>query len=216
LPYRSCFAPFFLKIQEWLPTEPLFTATRLRHSAQGCPPTAGYPGSHVWVRSTTLKGLRLFPESRTMPQSLANVVVHLIFSTKDRRPLLRDVELRRAMHKYLGGTSGTLNCNPIIVGGIEDHVHLLAQQARTISISEWVKELKRVTSLWAKEHDSRLRDFQWQAGYGAFSVSQSEVGRVELYIQQQEEHHRKFDFKTEYRTLLERHRIEFDERYVWD
>lgn len=110
-----------------------------------------------------------------MPQSLANVVVHLVFSTKDRRPLLRNMQLRQAMHKYLGGTSSTLDCNPIIVGGVEDHVHLLARQARTISISEWVKKLKRVTSLWAKEHDPRLAEFQWQAGYGAFSVSQSKV-----------------------------------------
>ncbi len=112
-----------------------------------------------------------------MPQSLANVVVHLVFSTKGRRTLLRDMQLRQAMHKYLGGTSSTLDCNPIIVGGVEDHVHLLARQARTISISEWVKELKRVTSLWAKEHDRRLAGFQWQAGYGAFSVSQSEGER---------------------------------------
>ncbi len=151
-----------------------------------------------------------------MPQSLANVVVHLVFSTKDRRPLLRDMQLRQAMHKYLGGSSNRLHCGSIVVGGVEDHVHLLARQARTISISEWVKELKRVTSLWAKEHDPRWAGFQWQAGYGAFSVSQSETGRVKLYIEQQEEHHRKFDFKTEYRTLLEQHGIEFDERYVWD
>ncbi len=151
-----------------------------------------------------------------MPQSLANVVVHLVFSSKDRRPSLQNMQLRQAMHKYLGGASNTLNCGSIIVGGVEDHVHLLARQARTISISEWVKELKRVTSIWAKEHDTRLEDFQWQAGYGAFSVSQSNVEQVKLYIQQQEEHHRKFDFKTEYLTLLERHGVEFDERYVWD
>jgi len=151
-----------------------------------------------------------------MPQSLANVVVHLVFSTKDRRPLLRDMPLRQAMHKYLGGVSNSLKCGPVVVGGVEDHVHILARQARTISISEWVKELKRVTSLWAKEHDPRLAGFQWQAGYGAFSVSQSNVDRVNQYIQQQEEHHRKLDFKAEYRMLLERHGVEFDERYVWD
>ncbi len=151
-----------------------------------------------------------------MPQSLANVVVHLVFSTKDRQPLLQNVPLRQAMHKYLGGVSNTLNCGSIIVGGVQDHVHLLARQARTISISEWVKELKRVTSLWAKGHDPRLAGFRWQAGYGAFSVSPSSIELVKSYIQQQEEHHRKFDFKTEYRTLLERHNIEFDERYMWD
>ncbi len=151
-----------------------------------------------------------------MPQSLSNVLVHLVFSTKDRRPFLKDESLRAGMHRYLGATSNTLKCPPVIVGGVEDHVHILARQARTIALAEWVKELKRVTSIWIKAQDPKLRSFQWQAGYGAFSVSQSNSDQVAEYIRHQQEHHQTRDFKAEYRALLERHGIDFDERYVWD
>jgi len=95
-----------------------------------------------------------------MPQSLANVTVHLVFSTKDRKPFLQDHSLREEMHYQLGGTSKTLDCPPLIVGGVEDHVHLLARMTRTITISNWVKELKRVTSIWIKQRDPALSDFQ--------------------------------------------------------
>ncbi|TWU25504.1 Transposase IS200 like protein [Bythopirellula polymerisocia] len=151
-----------------------------------------------------------------MPQSLANVAVHLVFSTMNRQPFLADDELRGEMHKQLGGASKTLACPPLIVGGVEDHVHLLGRMSRSITISEWVKELKRVTSIWIKQREPKLAEFQWQSGYGAFSVSQSETERVVTYIENQREHHRQRDFKAEFRLLLERHEIEFDERYVWD
>lgn len=151
-----------------------------------------------------------------MPQSLANVAVHLVFSTKDRQPFLADDELRAEMHRQLGGTSKTLNCPTLIVGGVEDHVHLLGRLSRTVAISDWIKELKRVTSIWIKQRDPELADFKWQSGYGAFSVSQSEIARVVKYIENQVEHHRRCDFKTEYRLFLERHEIPYDERYVWD
>ena len=120
------------------------------------------------------------------------------------------------MHKYLGGVSGSLDCPSIAVGGAEDHVYLLGRMNRTISIAEWVKELKRVSSLWIKQQQLELENFLWQAGYGAFSVSQSEIARVVKYIRNQDEHHRQQDFKTEFRLLLERHEIDYDERYVWD
>ena len=151
-----------------------------------------------------------------MSQSLSHVTVHIVFSTKDHRPFLQNPDIRAEMHKQLGGTSKTLTCPPIVVGGIEDHVHILARQSKTISLAEWIKELKRVTSIWIKDRDPSLKRFAWQAGYGAFSVSQSEVNRVVDYIRNQEEHHRRFDFKAEFRKLLERYEIEFDERYVWD
>ena len=151
-----------------------------------------------------------------MPQSLSNLIVHMVFSTKHRKPFLRDESLRDEMHRQLGGTSKTLECPPLLVGGVEDHVHILARQARTITVADWVKELKRVTSLWIKERCRELHDFQWQAGYGAFSVSQSNSDQLFKYIQRQKEHHQRFDFQTEYRGLLERHGIEYDERYVWD
>ena len=120
-----------------------------------------------------------------MSQSLSNIIVHIVYSTKHRKPFLLDESLRDEMHRQLGGTSKTLECPPLIVGGVEDHVHILARQARTITVADWVKELKRVTSLWIKERDSKLHEFQWQAGYGAFSVSQSDADQVVKYIQDQ-------------------------------
>ncbi len=151
-----------------------------------------------------------------MPQSLSNILVHIVFSTKDRVPFLSDAILRSEMHAVIGGTSKSLKWPSIVVGGVEDHIHLLAQQARTIALSDWVKELKRVTAMWAKNRSSEFREFAWQAGYGAFSVSRSQAPSVSKYIQNQESHHQAKDFKTEFREFLERHNVEYDERYVWD
>ena len=151
-----------------------------------------------------------------MPQSLANVLVHIVFSTKDRIPFLKAPSIRDQLHAQLGGTSKTLNCPPIIVGGAHDHIQMLACQSRTISLSDWVKELKRVTSIWIKQQSPQFETFAWQAGYGAFSVSHSQSPKVGKYIREQQAHHRKKDFKTEFRELLERHEIQYDERSVWD
>ena len=151
-----------------------------------------------------------------MPQSLSLVHIHLIISTKNRAPFLRDSDLRSEMHAYLGGISANLDCPPTLVGGVEDHVHLLCRLGRTISTADWVKELKRVSSKWIKEHNPQLQSFSWQAGYGAFSVSASNVEMVRAYIAGQEDHHRESSFQDEYRALLRKHGIEWDERYVWD
>jgi REP-associated tyrosine transposase len=99
-----------------------------------------------------------------MPQSLATVHVHLIFSTKDRYPFLHDKNLREELHAYLGGISNQLDCAPVRIGGVEDHVHILAQIGRKISLADWVKELKRVSNLWLKEQAPEFAKFQWQAG----------------------------------------------------
>ena len=151
-----------------------------------------------------------------MPQSLSAVYIHLVFSTKERLPFLRDTAIREALHAYLGGVSKQLDCPPIIVGGVEDHVHLLARFGRTITQAEWVKELKRVSNLWLKEQARDYAKFQWQGGYSDFSVSQSNLDAVTKYIAGQPEHHRKMNFQDEVRRLLKRHGIEYDERYVWD
>ena len=151
-----------------------------------------------------------------MPQSLANVLVHIVFSTKERRALLQIPDLRDEMHRYLAGISANLECPAIIVGGATDHVHLLANQSRTTAVAEWVKELKRASSLWAKKKSRQWNLFQWQAGYGAFSVSQSQKVRVREYIQNQEKHHRKISFQDELRQMLKKHGMVFDEQYVWD
>ena len=151
-----------------------------------------------------------------MPQSLSSVYIHLVFSTKERRPFLRDEPVRDALHAYLGGISKTLECPSLIVGGVEDYVHLLCRFGRTLTQAEWVKELKRVSNGWLKEHGRDYADFEWQGGYAAFSVSQSNLEQVKQYIANQEEHHKKTTFQDELRTLLRKHEIEFDERYVWD
>ena len=151
-----------------------------------------------------------------MPQSLSTVHIHLVFSTKNRAPFLRNPDLRSEMHAYLGGISKKLDCPPAIVGGTEDHVHLLCRLGRTISLSNWVKEIKRVSSIWIKERDPQLEKFAWQAGYGAFSVSSSNVETVHRYIAEQEEHHRKVSFQDEYRTFLQKHDLKWEERYLWD
>lgn len=151
-----------------------------------------------------------------MAQSLSAVYVHLIFSTKNRFPFLHDLDTRQATFAYLSGTSKKLDCPTIAVGGMPDHVHVLARLGRTISHADWVKEVKRVTNGWLKKQEPRLSKFEWQSGYAAFSVSQSNLNRVRKYIGEQETHHRKFGFQDELRTLLCRHEIDFDERYVWD
>jgi len=132
-----------------------------------------------------------------MPQSLSAVYIHLVFSTKERQPFLRDRDMRESLHAYLGGISKTLDCPPITVGGTEDHVHLLARFGRTITQAEWVKELKRVSNLWLKDQSRTYANFQWQGGYADFSVSPSNLERVKRYITNQEDNHRKLSFQDE-------------------
>ena len=151
-----------------------------------------------------------------MPQSLSAVYIHLVFSTKNRRAMLRDKATREALYANLGAISKNLECPPLLVGGVEDHVHLLCRFGRTITQAEWVKELKRVSNSWLKEQGPEYEDFEWQSGYADFSVSQSNLQQVKEYVAKQEEHHRKVGFQDELRALLRKHEIEWDERFVWD
>jgi REP element-mobilizing transposase RayT len=151
-----------------------------------------------------------------MPQSLAKALIHTVFSTKERRPFLRDAALRTELHKYLGGILNHLQCQSIIVGGVEDHVHLLAALSRTCTMADMVKELKRGSSLWIKERAADMQEFAWQNGYGIFSIGFSQIDEVRRYIAQQEQHHQKCSFQDEFRLMLKRYEIDFDERYVWD
>jgi putative transposase len=150
-----------------------------------------------------------------MPQSLSVVYLHCVFSTKERRPFLRDKSQRLALHAYLGDISQTLDCPPLIVGGVEDHVHLLTRFGRSLSQADWVKEIKRVSSLWLKEQSRDHASLAWQNGYADFSVSHSKLESVTRYIQNQEQHHLKMNFQDELRTLLRRHEAKWDERYLW-
>ena len=151
-----------------------------------------------------------------MPQSLAKVLLHVVFSTKNRAPLLREKALRAELHRYIGGILTNLDCQPLIGGGVEDHVHILFVLSRTHPIADVIKETKRASSIWLKQRAPDLGDFAWQAGYGAFSIGFSQVDAVTAYIAEQEEHHRKVSFQDEFRELLRRYQIEYDERYVWD
>ena len=151
-----------------------------------------------------------------MAQSLARLWAHLIFSTKSRFPFLNDKKLRTDMHAYLAQVLRQQNCETLIVNGVEDHVHALFALSRTHSLASVVKEVKRTSSGFAKEISQSLAKFQWQSGYGAFSVSQSNLDEVIRYIENQEEHHKRVTFQDEYRAFLKAYGIKFDERYVWD
>jgi len=148
-----------------------------------------------------------------MPQSLSNVLVHIVFSTKDRQPYLSDAALHVAMHKYLSTVSAGLRCPVIQLGGVADHVHVLARQARTITLATWVRELKRSSSLWVKGLPGGPNVFTGRRIRSLF-VSESQSAAVERYIARQEAHHRRLGFQDELRTLLRRHQIAYDERYV--
>jgi putative transposase len=147
-------------------------------------------------------------------QSLANILTHLIFSTKNRGPLLADKDLRQRAHAYLAAVLQDLQCPALIVGGVADHVHILCQLAKTQSVSVVMEHLKTSSSKWLKTQG--IRTFSWQRGYGAFSVSQSNAAAVVSCIEKQEEHHRTVTFEEEFRLFLKRYRVAFDERYVWD
>ena len=151
-----------------------------------------------------------------MPQSLANLLVHVVFSTKNRTPFLNTPELRGTMTGYLVGTLKEIGCPSLRVGVEAEHVHILCNLSRTMSAAKLVEELKVSSSARIKEEGTPVSDFYWQNGYGAFSVSQSNMEVVKTYIENQEEHHRTITFQDEYREFLKRHGIDWDERYVWD
>ena len=150
-----------------------------------------------------------------MPQSLAKLYVHLVFSTKNRQSILGD-EIRNNLHDYLGGILRDLGCQAIEINSEPDHVHILFLLSRTTTISDVVANVKRGSSLWLKNQCAAYAEFHWQAGYGVFSVSQSAVDEVRAYIRDQREHHRTMSFQEEFRAFLQRHEIVFDESYVWD
>ena len=151
-----------------------------------------------------------------MAQSLAQIYVHIIFSTKNLEPYLANTSIRKEMHSYIAKTLHELNCIPTIVGGVQDHIHILCNLTRTESTSKMIGETKRNSSKWIKTKGNELMDFQWQNGYGVFSVSHSIVPKVRKYIQNQEEHHKSTSFREEYINFLKYHEVEYDERYVWD
>ena len=152
-----------------------------------------------------------------MPQSLAKVVVHIVFSTKDRRLYLREIELRRELYAYMATIlKENVDSPALLIGGVEDHIHALVNLSRRFAIMNVIQEMKTETSKWLKSKSSDTAGFAWQSGYGAFSVSESNIEQAKRYIANQEKHHKEMTFQDEFREFCKRHNVELDERYAWD
>ncbi len=151
-----------------------------------------------------------------MSQSLVQIYVHLVFSTNNRQPFLRDPRFRERTHAYLHGICTNQSSPSLRVGGVEDHVHVLCRLSKSLDVAALIRELKRDSSKWIKKENPELADFHWQQGYGAFSVSPSHLKPLKEYILNQEQHHRHESFQDEFRRLCTKYGVEIDERYVWN
>ncbi len=149
-----------------------------------------------------------------MPHSYCNLLYHIVFSTKRHCPFLDAADIAR-IHEYLGGTIRNMGNTSLGVGGTTDHIHLLVKLHQKAAVADVLRDFKSTSSGWMKRTFPRIRDFAWQEGYGAFTVSQSQVGKVRKYIANQVAHHHKTTFKEEFLGLLQAHGIEYDERYLW-
>ena len=150
-----------------------------------------------------------------MPQSLAKIIVHIIFTTKNRFPFLNQ-NIRKKMHAYLGGIVKNLGSHVYTINGTADHVHIVCELPRTISLSKFVEEIKKNSSSWIKKQENKFQKFYWQIGYGAFSVSSSILPSVIQYVQNQEKHHQRLSFQEEFIEFLNKYGIEYDEKFLWD
>lgn len=150
-----------------------------------------------------------------MPQSLSQIVIHVVFSTKERYPFLDSVT-RPKLHAYLATVARNAGCEAYRVGGVADHVHLAIRLSRTITIASLVETLKTSSSKWLKTQSPDLAAFSWQRGYGCFSVSPADLDALRSYIDNQERHHQTRTFQDEFRMFLKKYDVEYDEAYVWD
>ena len=149
-----------------------------------------------------------------MPQSLTKLLLHIVFSTKNRQPLISET-FEQGLYAYINGIVENQGCKLLIAGGTADHIHLLVSLGKQIFISTLIGHIKRESSIWVKANGGP-RDFYWQEGYGAFSIGQSQVLTVTKYIATQKQHHAEQGFQDEFRSFLQRYQVEYDERYVWD
>ncbi len=150
-----------------------------------------------------------------MPQSLSSILIHLIFSTKNREPFLTP-EIDAELYPYMASIFKALKSPALIINGVDDHVHTLFSLSRVVTIANVVEEVKPESSKWIKTKGEEFKNFHWQSGYGAFSIGQSQVSAVRRYIGRQKEHHKRVTFQDEYRGFLKAYEVEYDERYVWD
>jgi REP element-mobilizing transposase RayT len=149
-----------------------------------------------------------------MPSTYTNLLYHFVFSTKDRIPLITN-DLQDELYRYIGGIVRAEGGILLEIGGVNDHIHILAKIKPAISVSDMLGTIKANSSKWVSDHEMKLRKFGWQEGYAAFTVSESQVPAVREYIRNQAEHHRKQTYQEEFVALLERHGIEYDPRYLW-
>ena len=150
-----------------------------------------------------------------MPQSLSKLYIQLVFSTKQREPLLLQ-PLPGRLHAYLATVLNNLDSPALKIGGMRDRVHILFRTSKNYALADLLEAVKTTSSKWIKTQSAALRAFHWQNGYGGFSLSPSEVEAVVEYIEHQEEHHRTVSFQDEYRKFLQTYGVDYDERYVWD
>ena len=150
-----------------------------------------------------------------MPQSLSSILIHLIFSTKNREPFLT-TEIDAELYPYMASIFKAMKSPALIINGTSDHIHTLFSLSRVVTIASLVEEVKTESSKWIKTKGKQFRNFHWQSGYGVFSIGQSQVPTVKRYITRQKEHHHRVSFQDEYRKFLNVYGVEYDERYVWD
>lgn len=150
-----------------------------------------------------------------MPQSLAQVILHIVFSTKNRAPLITNA-VESELYAYLGGICNNQKCPVILINGVSDHIHILCGMSRTLTIADLLEELKTNSSKWIKTKSPDLSKFSWQNGYGVFSVDWRNTDKVKKYISTQKEHHAKVTFQNEYRRVLRDYGVQSDEKHVWD
>jgi REP element-mobilizing transposase RayT len=150
-----------------------------------------------------------------MAQSLAKIILHLVFSTKNRDRWLKK-SIQPELFAYLAVICLTFGCNAYRVGGTEDHIHIACTLPRTLAVSKLLEEIKKSSSAWVKNQNDNLRSFAWQAGYGAVSIGESQLPQLIRYIENQNNHHRLCSFQEEFVDLLDRYGIEYDKRYLWD
>jgi REP element-mobilizing transposase RayT len=150
-----------------------------------------------------------------MPQSLSSILIHLIFSTKNREPFLTP-EIEVQLFPYMASIFKAMKSPALTINGTPDHIHTLFSLSRVVAIADLVEEVKSETSKWIKTKGREFRNFYWQNGYGAFSIGQSQVPTLKRYIGRQKEHHRRVTFQDEYRKFLKLYDVDYDERYVWD
>ncbi len=150
-----------------------------------------------------------------MPQSLASLLVHLVYSTKNREPFITP-DIESELYAYQASLFQAQGCPALIINGMADHVHALFRLSRTRALCDVVEDVKRYSSKWLKTKGPLQAAFQWQTGYGAFSLGESSIEAATTYIANQKEHHRGRTYQEELRRFLRRYKIEYDERYVWD